>query len=526
MGVTATIGTYRFGLFRLDARGTRVSRLDDDGAWMPVAIGARARDLLSLLVRRNGEVLPRDEIMQAVWPGVAVEESNLTVQIAALRRALDQAHAGPSCIQTISGRGYRFLPVVTSEMADAPIGNPVTAGPAPATDRRHRLSIIVASFKSLSDDADSLLLADSITEQLTSDLARLPGTVVMAHAAIGVDCRASHLIQGSVRRTADLTRVNVQLIDRETGTHLWAEWFDVAPASTADSRDEIAGRLLRTMTVKLIEDANRRIEAVLPPEWTCDDLLPRGRALASRPLSAANRCAAISCYEQALTIDPASISARLGIAAVLVSNVMEGWSQSAQPDSARAEQLLLDVLRDDAELSDGHLYMGLLRRLQGRLMDAQIELEIAIALAPNSPVAYSQLGAALVFLGQPEAAMPHFEKSLRLAPHDRTTPVNHFYLGMCHVMLGHTEEAIAFLRKGRSGNPRLYYIHMLLAAALGLKGELDEAAAALRQAIQIHPEIGTFSGIRARYENRAAPQFYVRCENTVTLGLRLAGLPP
>ena len=83
-----------------------------------------------------------------------VEESNLTVQIAALRRALDQAHAGPSCIQTISGRGYRFLPVVTSEMADAPIGNPVTAGPAPATDRRHRLSIIVASFKSLSDDAE------------------------------------------------------------------------------------------------------------------------------------------------------------------------------------------------------------------------------------------------------------------------------------------------------------------------------------------------------------------------------------
>ena len=71
MGVTATIGTYRFGLFRLDARGTGVSRLDDDGAWIPVAIGARARDLLSLLVRRNGEVLPRDEIMQAVWPGVA-----------------------------------------------------------------------------------------------------------------------------------------------------------------------------------------------------------------------------------------------------------------------------------------------------------------------------------------------------------------------------------------------------------------------------------------------------------------------
>ena len=525
MGVTATTGTYRFGLFRLDARGTGVSRLDDDGAWIPVAIGARARDLLSLFVRRNGETLPRDEIMQAVWPGVAVEESNLTVQIFALRRALDQAHVGPSCIQTISGRGYRFLPTVTLESADALSDNPVTARPAPAPDRRQRLSIIVAPFKSLSDDPNSLLLADTITEQLTGDLARLPGTVVMAHAVLGVDCRASHLIQGSVRGTAALTRVNVQLIDRETGTHLWAEWFDVAPASTADARDEIAGRLLRTLTVRLIEDANRRIEAVPAPEWTCDDLLLRGRALSSRPLSAANRSAAISCYQQALTIDPASIGARLGIAAVLVSNIMEGWSQSALPDSARAEQLLLDVLRDDADLSDGHLYMGSLRRMQGRLVDARIELEIAVVLAPNSPVAYSQLGATLVFLGQPEAAMPHFEKSLRLAPHDRTTPVNHFYLGLCHMMLGDTEEAIAFLRKGRSGNPRLFYIHMLLAAALGLKGELNEAAAALRHAIQLQPEIGSFAGIRARYENRAAPRFHALCENTVTPGLRLAGLP-
>ena len=379
----------------------------------PVAIGSRALDLLLLLLRRHGEILARDEIMDAVWPGVAVEESNLTVQISALRRVLDQVHAGPSCIQTISGRGYRFLPTVRLETADAPIDNPVMVAHAPVPDRRQRLSIIVAPFKSLSDDPDSILLADTITEQLTGDLARLPGTVVMAHAAIGMDSRASHLIQGSVRGTADLTRVNVQLIDRETGTHLWAEWFDVDRATTADARDEIAGRLLRTLTVKLIEDANRRIEAVPPPEWTSDDLVMRGRALASRPLSAANRSAAISCYEQALAIDPASIGARLGIAAVLVSNIMEGWSQSAEPDSARAEQLLLDVLRDDAELSDGHLYMGSLRRLQGRLIDARIELEIAIALAPNSPVAYNQLGATLVFLGQPEAAMPHFEKSLR-----------------------------------------------------------------------------------------------------------------
>ena len=122
--------------------------------------------------------------------------------------------------------------------------------------------------------------------------------------------------------------------------------------------------------------------------------------MASRPLSEANRSAAISCYEQALAIDPASIGARLGMAAVLVSNIMEGWSHSAEADGARAEQLLLDVLHDDAELPNGHLFMGSLRRLQGRMIDARIELEIAIALAPNNPVGHNQLGATLVFLGQ------------------------------------------------------------------------------------------------------------------------------
>jgi tetratricopeptide (TPR) repeat protein len=248
--------------------------------------------------------------------------------------------------------------------------------------------------------------------------------------------------------------------------------------------------------------------------------------MASRPLSKENRSAAISCYDQALAIDPASIGARLGMAALLVSNIMEGWSHSAEADGARAEQLLLDVLHDDAELPNGHLFMGSLRRLQGRMNDARIELEIAIALAPSNPVGHNQLGATLLFLGRPEAAMPHFEKSLRLAPHDRSTPVNHSYLGLCNMLLGHTEEAIACLRKGRAGNPRLYYIHMLLAAALGLKGELDEAAACLRQAVEIQPEIGSFSGIRARYENRATPEYHALCKNTVTLGLRLAGLPP
>jgi adenylate cyclase len=522
MATIATSDTYRFGPYRLQARGTGLYRRNDDGSWVHSAIGSRALDLLLLLLRRPGEVLSRDEIMDAVWPSIIVEASNLTVQIAALRRILDQEGSDPSCIQTISGRGYRFLPTVTTETGDAPVVDVAAVAHAPQPDPRRRLSVIVLPFTSRGDDADADNLADAITDDLASDLSRLPGALVIARAP---SCGVNYCIQGSVWRIADRTRVNVHLLDMETGAHLWGERFDVDRAGNVDVRDEIIGRLVRSLTVKLVEHVNRRIEAVSPKNWTADDLVMRGRAFASRPLSEANRHEALSCFEHALARNPDCVSAKLSIAAVLVSNVFEGWSRSAEQAKARAEELLVDALREDANLSDGHVYMGLLRRLQGRLADSRTELEIAVALSPHDAIGTAQLGATLTFLGEPEAALPYIRKSIRLAPHDRGTPISHSFLGLCQMMLGHTQEAIICLRTARAVNPRLYYTHMLLAAALGLAGDLDEASAALRQAIKLQPEIRSLAGIRARWQKRASSPFDALCENTVSLGLQRAGLP-
>ena len=522
MTTIATSDTYRFGPYRLQARGTGLSRQDDGGSWVHFAIGSRALDLLLLLLRRPGEVLSRDEIMDAVWPGVMVEASNLTVQIAALRRILDQVRSDPSCIQTISGRGYRFLPTVTTDTGDAPVVDGGAVARASLQDSRRRLSVIVLPFKSPGDDADADNLAETITDDLAGDLSRLPGALVIARAPA---CGVNYRIQGSVRGFADRARVNVQLIEIETGAHLWGERFDVDRAGSVDVHDEIIGRLVRSLTVKLIEHVNRRIEAVPPQYWTIDDLVMRGRALASRPLSEENRYEALSCFEHALARDPDCVSAKLSIAAVLVSNVFEGWSRTAEQDKARAEELLLEVLREDANLPDGYVYMGLLRRLQGRLADSRTELEIAVALSPHDAIGTAQLGATLTFLGEPGAALPYIRKSIRLAPHDRGTPISHSFLGLCHMMLGHPEEAIICLRTARAGNPRLYYTHMLLAAALGLAGDLDEARAALRQAVKLQPGIRSLAGIRARWKKRASSRFDALCENTVSLGLLRAGLP-
>ena len=108
---------FQFEDFRLDRRGG-LFRRDNTGAFVPVAIGSRALDILYVLIEQAGEVVSKDEIVSAVWPSTIVDDSNLTVQISALRRVLDRGQPNGSCIQTVPGRGYRFAARVTRSGTD------------------------------------------------------------------------------------------------------------------------------------------------------------------------------------------------------------------------------------------------------------------------------------------------------------------------------------------------------------------------------------------------------------------------
>ncbi len=227
--------------FRLDLAGGGLFRLDQAGTATPVSISSRALDLLSLLVERQGQLVSKDAIMEAVWPGTVVEEGNLTVQISALRGVLDENREAGSCIQTVPGRGYRFVAPVTriepaARPASAPFsgngsGGPIdeyaksqapvplgrTAAPiwrAQYWRRGHvmaavigtlcltfvvvaamrwqshwsgetrpvpPLSIIVLPFTNLSDDRDQQYFSDGITEDLTTELSRIAPMFVISH---------------------------------------------------------------------------------------------------------------------------------------------------------------------------------------------------------------------------------------------------------------------------------------------------------------------------------------------------------
>jgi adenylate cyclase len=505
-----------------------------------IAVEPQVFDLLVYLVRNRDRVVSKDDLMAGVWGGRIVSESTLTSHIHAARKAVGDSGEAQRLIRTLPRKGFRFVGDVQEvqqramPLGDLPSAPTASISQSPAAPR---LSIVVLPFTNLSDDREQQYFADGITDDLTTDLSRMSGSFVIARSTaftyrgISIDAKllgrelgVRYVLEGSVRSVGDQLRVNVQLLDAESGAHLWAERFDTNRTSVTDAQNEISGRLTRTLRRELVETVRRRIEQEGGADSDSRGLVMQGWAWHYRPFSAMTREEALRAHEQALQIDPDSVDARIGIAAILAGNLAGGWSGSFEGDLARSEQLLLEALERDANRAWMHATMGLVRRLQNRLIESQIECETAIGLDRNYASAYRQLGITLMCLCQPEKAIPHLEKAIHLNPHDRNTPVSSWALGQCHFFLWRIEQAIDLFRKARAGNPWLYYTHLALAAGLGLKGEFREAATALAEGIKLKPEVSSLSRLRS-YPPYAMNLPSGLRQETVEVGLLRAGMP-
>jgi TolB-like protein/class 3 adenylate cyclase/Flp pilus assembly protein TadD len=401
-----------------------------------------------------------------------------------------------------------------------------------------RLSIVVLPFDNLSHDPDQDYFADGITEDLTTDLSRISGSFVIARNTaftykgksvdvkqLGHDLGVHYVLEGSVRRAGDQVQVNVQLIDAESGAHVWADRFDTDRRNLAEAQSEITGRLARTLNLELVQAVGRQIEQERSVNPDAADLIMRGWALYQRTQVAASRAEARRDFERALELDPKSYDAKLGIAATLVVDLSGGYTEQPQADEARAEKLLGELLARDPNRSQLHQTIALLRRVQNRLPESRIEWERAIELDPNNAIAYGQLGVTLIYLGDPAAAIPLEEKRIRLNPDDPNIALAYWSLGLAHLLLGHNDPAIDWLTKASAANPRVYYFYLDLAAALALQGHIDQARTALNEALKLKPEINSMVRQRARWAYSNNPAYRALAEKTIDVGLRLAGMP-
>ena len=206
---------FAFGPFMLDPDAGTLLRSD-----VPVAVGYRGLKLLAALVGRSGEILGKTELMDEAWPGQAVEEGNLTVQISLLRKLLGPAADGSEWIATVPRVGYRFLGAVER------LG-PAIRKPLPLPDKP---SIAVLPFVNFANDPEQESFADGLTEDLITDLSRRPGLFVIARnsafaykgkafdvRAVAGELGVRYLLTGSARRAAGRVRINAQLVDAVSG---------------------------------------------------------------------------------------------------------------------------------------------------------------------------------------------------------------------------------------------------------------------------------------------------------------------
>jgi TolB-like protein len=485
-------------------------------------------DLLVFLVKNRDRVVSRDDLLASVWGRRIVSESTIASRINAVRRLIGDDGKQQRLIRTIIGKGIRFVGNAREQEETVQSASPSVVP---------RLSMVVLPFANLSDEAGLEYVAEAITDDLTIDLSRISGGFVIARNTastfkgkpvdvkrIGRDLGVRYAVEGSIRPANDLLRLNVQLIDAESGAHVWADRFDADRTHLAKPQSEITGRLARAINFKIVEAEGLRIERGGADEPDPHDLLIRGWAALVRPISVATRQQARHLFERVLKIDAESAHAKVGLAHALSANIAEGWSSSVQKDQARAEQLLLEAIECDANSFRARWALGLLRRLQNRLEESRIELETAIALVPNYAPAFCQLGMTLICLGQPRAAIPEIENGIRLGPYDTASPSAYRMLSLAHLLLGRVEQSIELSRTARARNPRLYFPHLLLAASCGLKGEFDEAKTVLAGGIRLRPEFNSLGRLRA-YTTWGNAEFKALREGTLDLGLRRAGMP-
>jgi TolB-like protein len=434
-------------------------------------------------------------------------------------------------------RPVRVYALRCEAVADLPASSVPPGPPISQSAVVPRLSIVVLPFTNLSNDPEQEYFADGITEDLTTDLSRIAGSFVIARSAaftykgkpvdtrqIGRELGVRYVLEGSVRRSAREVRVNAQLVDAETGAHLWAERLDRDMGDLFRLQNEITGRIARALQLELVNvEAGRTIDH---PD--AQDYLLRGRAALTRPpASRENYAEALSLFERASALGPRSAEAQIWLANGLATGVLDFWSDSPAADLQRADELVTRALTASPNSAAAHFARGLVLRAQSRYQEAIIEHETAIAFDRNHAAAYGWLGRCKLMTGLVDEVIPLTEYAIRLSPYDRNLGFWYWQIGAVHLLQARIDEAIPWLERGRSAYAGYHFIHASLAAAYALKGETERASAALAEARKLSDRYSSITLLKAAPGRQwlEAPKLRALAETTYFGGLRLAGMP-
>jgi adenylate cyclase len=381
----------------------------------------------------------------------------------------------------------------------------------------------------MSGDPEQEYFSDGMTEDLITDLSKISSLFVIARNStfaykgrsvkvqeIGRDLGVRFVLEGSIRKSGNRVRITAQLIDAESGGHLWAERFDRDLTDIFATQDEVVEKIVRTLAVTLTQGEEKRLGRRGTANVAAYEAVLRARELlggATRETVAQAR----AMYQRAIELDASYAVPHAGLAATAVSNYVSDWADDPSAELDQAERWARRALKLDESEPFAHMALGHVLLWRRDHDGALAEFRSMIALDPNFAQGHSATGLALMYAGRAAEALEAFALSKRLDPHYPSIVLH--YLAQANFSLGNCGTAAKQLLERIARTPGTDSSRMMLAACYGHLGRVEEARAAWAELLKVNPDFSLEQ--RERVLPYKDPRDFARIAD----GLAKAGLP-
>jgi len=532
-----------------------------------VRIEPKVMEVLVYFASRQGEVITRDELEQDVWHGALVGYDAVTSTIIKLRKALKDEAKNPRYIATIPKKGYQLIATVRpagkervqglqdkTEQHDPKHSNstdsrqsfftkPVLAftllitllftfwlwSSQTGNESVKTPSILVLPFENNSDSNQHDNFVDGITEDVITDLSRLSRLSVMASSAtfkykgkqvtpqdIKTELNVDYVLQGNIRRLGERLRLNIQLIDTNTGFNAWAERYDRKPDEIFALQDEITGKIIDALSIQQSQEEIQRLAQRATNNFKAYEHFLEGQRL-SKVFSKESSAQANDAYRKAIKIDPTYGRAYGALAFVLAVDYLRGWTDNPVETLERALGLAEQAVSLDGSIPQTHWALGYVYFMRKEHALAEKAVAESIRIAPNYADGYGLLALINNNLGNAQQALDYVEKGMQLNPYYTWDYL--YNKGRALYTLGQYQDAINSLEQAQLRNENAVPIKLYLAASYVRLDRLDDAEWTIDQLLVINPAT-TLS-----HTDKTIPIVVPELKKALLDDLRKAGLP-
>lgn len=476
---------FHFGAFRLDA-DERVLLCDG----RLVALPAKVLSTLLLLVRNNGRIVEKDDLMKEVWPDEYVEEGNLAQHIFILRRALGESTENPRYIETVPRRGYRFVATMIE--------------PEAKPDDKGIDSLAVLPFVNASNDPNMEYLSDGITESVMNSLSGLPQLKVMARSTVfrykGADIdprEAGHslkvraVMMGIVQQVGEQLVISAELVDVEDGSLIWGEQYHRKSSDLFSLQDELAWEISEKLRLRLSGEQKQRMTKRYTENREAYEDYLKGRYFGARR-AIGDLKKGVKYFRQAIAEDPNYSLAHAGIADCLVLLGLFGADDPREimPQAKAAAMKAIDL---DESLGEAYASLGQIKLIYDwDWTAAEADFQQAVRLSPTYPTAHQWHGECLSSMGLFERGLTELKKARDLDPLSLIINTN---LGLNFYWARHYDLAIEQLERALELEPNFFRAHLHLGMCYERKRMYEKAIAELEKARSINENSWILAGL-------------------------------